>query len=471
MRSTDARRGELLGPDPHAASAAELLRAYGDGALRVFPQLMAVPWLPKPLLDALVRRRRARLVRRAFADVPYYRALYRGAGFDERRVASAESFAQLPLLTKGALKSDGSAMLSRRAPSASRLLERRSSGSTGSPVRVFFDPLMELPRRAQELRVLAAHGVRPWHTQLVLDAPAHMAPRPFLMQRLGVWRRIPYPVWLSPEAALDEVERLAPDVVHGVLAGVRMLALAAEARGGFRFRPHRILTRGELLDSQTRWFIENALGAPVVDFYATEETGMIAWECPSRSGYHIDTDLVFVEIVREDGSPAPAGEVGEIVLTNLYQHTQPIIRYRVGDLGAIERSPCPCGRSLPLLTQLRGRKLDFLITPAGELRDPFRVMAVFEHVSGVRWFRVTQLELDRVDVALGYESGLTSEEKRATHRHILRELSELLGADMKFEVRDAGEFKVEIGEKAPLVKGLGSQSLEELARRGYTPRV
>jgi phenylacetate-CoA ligase len=208
-----------------------------------------------------------------------------------------------------------------------------------------------------------------------------------------------------------------------------------------------------------------------VDFYATEETGIIAWECPSRSGYHVDRDHVDVEIVREDGSLAPPGEVGEIVLTNLYQRAMPIIRYRVGDMAALSDERCQCGRGLPLLTNLRGRKLDFIITPDGRLQDPFRVMSVMEHIEGIRWFRVIQTALDTVEVRLGWEGALDESGRAERRERVKQDLTQLLGDQITFQLEDAEEFRVEMGEKAPLVKGLPGQELEKLAARGYHMRI
>lgn len=459
-----ARAG--LGPDPHARGPAEIARAYARGATGLLPQVLGNPWLPRPALTRLVERRRAAILRHAFEQVPHYREKFLAAGLSASRLSDPSAFREVPFLEKRHVKDETERLL---WPSVDRahLLERKSSGSTGSPVRVYFDPVAELPRRVQELRFLTSHGFRPWHTQMILDAPAHLAPKPFLPQRLSVWRREPYPWWLSPEEAIVQINRRQPDLFHGVLAGIRMLALAIEAAGGLAYRPYRVVTKGELLDPGTRWFIENAFGAKVVDFYATEETGIIAWECPHGGGYHVDQDFNFVEVVKPDGTPAEPGEVGEVVLTNLYQRAMPIIRYRVGDLAALSTEPCACGRSLPVLRELRGRKLDFLVTPKGELHDPFRVMAVMERVANVRWFRVIQTALERVEVRVGWEKDATAAQRADVTAAIQGGLHELLGEGIDIDVVTVEEFRVEIGEKAPLVKGLPGQELAKLAERGY----
>lgn len=459
-------RSTSLGPDPHARPLVELAGAYARGASGLLPQVLGNPWLPHKALLRLVERRRARILSHAFENVPHYREKFRAAGLGARQLADPKAFAEVPFLEKRHVKDETEQLIWPEVDRA-HLLERKSSGSTGSPVRVYFDPVAELPRRVQELRFLTAHGFRPWHTQMILDAPAHLAPKPFLPQRLSVWRREPYPWWLTPKEAIAEINQKQPDLFHGVLAGIRMLALAIEAEGGLAYRPFRVVTKGELLDPNTRWFIENAFGAKIIDFYATEETGIIAWECPTGSGYHIDLDFNFVEVVRPDGTPAEPGEVGEVVLTNLYQRAMPIIRYRVGDLAALSPEPCACGRGLPLLRQLRGRKLDFLITPGGALHDPFRVMAVMERVSHVRWFRVIQTALERVEVRVGWERDASPALRADVTAAIQGGLHDLLGRDVSVDVVTVDEFRVEIGEKAPLVKGLPGQELAALAERGY----
>ncbi|MEZ4223115.1 MAG: hypothetical protein R3B13_19385 [Polyangiaceae bacterium] len=445
------------------------MQAYLRGATRILPELLGAPWLPASAIQALNRRRRMELVRRAFRDVPHYRRSFSEAGITERDLLEPRTFERLPYLTKEDLRT-GDELLSRRAAPKSQLLARRSSGSTGAPVVVYFDPLRELQRRAQELRMLFSHGVRPWHRQLVLDAPAHLPPKPFLVQRLGLWRRIPYPVALSQDDALQFIAERRAEVIHGVLAGVRMLALAAEARGGLGYRPHRIFTRGEVLDAHSRWFVENALGARLVDFYATEETGIIAWECPTGAGYHVDSDLVHLEVLRADGSPAAAGEMGEVVLTNLFQHTMPIIRYRVGDMAALSARACECGRNLPLLERLHGRRLDFIVTPSKQLHDPFRVMAIFESVAAVRWFRVEQQRIDALDVFLAFDPGAGAVERKATERELRAGFASLLGSDVTLRFEEQREFSAQVGEKAPLVRGLGL-SLEQLVDDGYQFRI
>jgi phenylacetate-CoA ligase len=245
-----------------------------------------------------------------------------------------------------------------------------------------------------------------------------------------------------------------------------MLSLAVKARGKLTYRPKLLVTKGELLDPGTRALLEETLGAPVVDYYATEETGIIAWECPSRSGYHIDQDLVYVETLRPDGSPTAPGEPGEICLTNLYMRTMPFIRYRVGDLGTLSPDPCSCGRSLPLLKNLHGRRLDLIVTPEGEIHQPFALMVTMERIPEVRRYRLHQKAVDHLLAEVCWETRLNEAEKREAEGKIVAAMARRLGPSVRVEVKEVADFEHGLGEKFPLVRGLG-QNADHLANDGY----
>jgi phenylacetate-CoA ligase len=75
---------------------------------------------------------------------------------------------------------------------------------------------------------------------------------------------------------------------------------------------------------------------------------------------------LYVEIETPAG-PAPPGQVGSILVTDLLNPAMPLVRYRIGDLGAWARDSCPCGRRLPVLDEVAGRVTDFLVGSDGRL--------------------------------------------------------------------------------------------------------
>jgi phenylacetate-CoA ligase len=121
---------------------------------------------------------------------------------------------------------------------------------------------------------------------------------------------------------------------------------------------------GEPFSEAMREQIELELGLRAVACYGLSEMcgPGVATECPARDGMHVQEDHFLVEVVDLDtGEPLPDGEEGELVFTTLTKEALPLIRYRTGDIGSLDRSPCPCGRTFARVTGLRGRRDDMLI--------------------------------------------------------------------------------------------------------------
>jgi phenylacetate-CoA ligase len=196
------------------------------------------------------------------------------------------------------------------------------------------------------------------------------------------FRKWSYP-WLD-EAVLGD--RLHLDVRTPVAEQVRMLQLHAPLylntlpsnllRLGLELRRQKtkitvpiVLTVAEYLPSEVRRLAEETFGSRVVDVFSSSEAGVIGIQCPLTGQYHIQSELVLVEVLNTEGEPCRPGEMGELVVTPLYNYAMPVIRYRSGDY-AIQGEPCPCGRSLPTLKAIVGRKEHMLLHPDGERRRP-----------------------------------------------------------------------------------------------------
>ncbi len=111
----------------------------------------------------------------------------------------------------------------------------------------------------------------------------------------------------------------------------------------------RIIVAGEPGGSiaATRETIESLWEAQVVDFYGISDIfGACAGMCGEREGLHLAEDHLVVEVVHpETLEPVPDGERGELVLTTLRKTARPMIRFRTGDIGTVNREPCACGRT------------------------------------------------------------------------------------------------------------------------------
>jgi phenylacetate-CoA ligase len=120
-------------------------------------------------------------------------------------------------------------------------------------------------------------------------------------------------------------------------------------------QPAALVTTSVAMSPALKLRLAERYRAPVVDWYSLVETGPIGYACPLGDGYHVLPVDLHVEVIREDGTPAAAGERGEVAVTGGRNVYAPLLRYRTGDFGRIDFAPCPCGDPMPRLLDLEGR--------------------------------------------------------------------------------------------------------------------
>jgi phenylacetate-CoA ligase len=209
---------------------------------------------------------------------------------------------------------------------------------------------------------------------------------------------------LSPvtlDRHLAAIRRDRPRVLFGYPSALAQLAHRARERGlamddlGIRVA----FVTSETLQPQWRQAIAGTFGCAVASEYGARDVGCIARECP-RGGLHITAEYLIVETLDDAGRPIPPGERGEIVITNLESAAFPYIRYRTGDIGALEERACSCGRGLPLLKEITGRSNECLTTPSGSLVHPSAFNYAVRAARGVLAYKVIQETLHEVRVLI-----------------------------------------------------------------------
>lgn len=187
-----------------------------------------------------------------------------------------------------------------------------------------------------------------------------------LYERLGASRRVIFrwfDLMTGPEEAVTALNSFAPQLLVGPPSLLSMLATAA-VRGTLRIRPKRLLSVAEVLEPQDRERLESVFGAPVGQIYQCTE-GLLAVTCP-HGRLHIQEDLVAIQY--EPLSPNDPTGVTPVV-TDLWRRTQPIVRYRLGDVLRLTPSDipeCPCGSTFASIDSIEGRCDDLCWFPGEE---------------------------------------------------------------------------------------------------------
>ena len=300
----------------------------------------------------------------AYKTTPFYR--HRGAAprtFDE--------FARVPLLSKDDVRKDLDDLISDRFKMGD-LVESRTGGSTGVSLRLYCD------FRCQQFRNAAALRSDKWSGWRFGEARGALWGNPPVPEglkaslRAALLDRLVYLDTVEMSAAnmdrfIDELAARGIEVLYGHAHSLYVLANRAAARHESRLNIRSIISTSMVLLPTERRRMEQVFGCSVTDRYGCEEVGLIASECERHQGLHVNTDHLFVEVLRADGRPAAAGEEGRVVITDLINRGMPLIRYEVGDVAVPSARTCACGRNRPLWDRVIGRTADFLVKPDGSL--------------------------------------------------------------------------------------------------------
>jgi phenylacetate-CoA ligase len=344
------------------------------------------------------------LAQRAW-KIPYYRNAFHSAGLSPDDFSSESVLAQLPFLTKKILQDDFAGPLS----GVSGGFTVVTSGSTGEPHRVFRTDRDQAEISATWDRLFAAFGRRRWDRQVNIGSGrpvARQGPVAWL-RRLGVLPPLHQLSSFDPAAhQIAVLRRVQPQMISAYAVALEDLSEAVLQAGVEDVRPRVVYTSAMGLSDRCRELCHSAFGVRPLDVYATVELGPVAWECPQRPGVlHLNDDVQIVEIVDSAGEPVAEGDLGEIVITQLTSFAQPLIRYRIGDLGRRLAGPCSCGRGLGLMGPVAGRTKHTIRTGDGRVLNSAVVGSCISPFPQVRRWQAHQVGPDalRVLVAPAHE--------------------------------------------------------------------
>jgi phenylacetate-CoA ligase len=349
-----------------------LWRAGETAQLRYRRELERSQFLAADAIRALQLRRLRSLLTLAYDRCPFYRQRFDAIGLHPDDVGSLEELRLLPPLEKSDIQEQGGRMVARGWPQDD-LLPNQTGGSTGTPIRFFLDRERKCSRAAATLRHNRWAGWEPGDRAAVIWGAPMDQPADGLRARLRA-ALLREPLWLDAanlnERKLAEfhaaLNKWRPKIIQAYARSAVLFAGYVRDRGLRAYRPHSLVTSAEMLSAEDRHLLEEVFACPVFDRYGCREVSVVASECPAHTGLHVNSECLYLEIETADG-PAADGEVGSILVTDLLNRAMPLIRYRIGDLGAWASGNCPCGRGLPRLEKLHGRSTDFLVGSDGRL--------------------------------------------------------------------------------------------------------
>lgn len=336
--------------------------------------------------------RLAEVVRHAAAESPVWRERLQAAGIDPAAVRTPADLRALPVLRKenlGPLQATG----------------RPFGGLLGVPLhqlqRIFYsagdiyDPQGPGADFWRFSTALAAAGFGPG--DVVMNcASYHLSPLGFIFDAAArAAGCVVIPAGVGQQDL--QVRILAEAGVTGFLGlPSYLLALLEKAAAeGHTLQLRKAFVAAEPLPPSLRERLQS-FGVDVYQGYGTADLGLVAYECGTKTGMHLDPEVV-VEICDPDGNPVPWGEVGEVVVT-LLDPAYPLLRFGTGDLSAFMAPGCDCSREAPRIKGWLGRRGD-AVKVRGIFLYPRQVEEALAPMAGqlARWRAVVDRGPDHVD--------------------------------------------------------------------------
>ncbi|HEY0229966.1 MAG TPA: phenylacetate--CoA ligase family protein [Dokdonella sp.] len=373
--------------------------------LHYLAEYEANQWLDREQVLALQWSKLKRLLEHCYREVPYYRRRWTEVGATPADIRTLDDYARLPILTKKDIRENFDELI---APSwRGRLLYKATGGSTGEPLRFGYTRESNERRTAVMWRGYAWAGARMGRRTLYLwggsvGTPPRVKQIKDRLYHAAFGRRMLDSFRMTAAnigGYADAIDAYRPQIMVAYVGPLVRLAQWMLDTRRTVFRPEAILCGAEALHEAQREIVQRAFGCPVYNTYGCREFMLIASECEQRNGLHINADHLLVETGSGRSVDGVAG-AADIIITDLHNEGMPFIRYVNGDLATPTTQACPCGRGLPLLKRVEGRRLDAIRTRDGRLLPGEFFPHMLKDVAGVQQFQVVQRTWETLDISV-----------------------------------------------------------------------
>jgi len=361
-------------------------------------------------------------------ESPFYKRLFKAKGFDVSNIEN--HFSEIPFTTKDDLAKHNDDFLC--VPKSKIVDFVTTSGTLSKPVSFYLtekDTDRLADNEAQSLALAGGTNKDVFQLMVTMDQ-RFMAG---LAYYLGIQKLGGGAVRVGPGALFNQLESIV-NFESTVLIAIpsfiiKLISFAKENGVDLNStKVKSIVCIGEPIRSAD--FSVNELGKQILaqwdvklhSTYASTEMGAAFTECSEGKGGHLNSDLLFLEVVNGEGVQVGEGELGEVVVTTLGVEAMPLVRYKTGDLCHVYNEKCACGNESTRLGPVISRKQQ-MIKYKGTTLFPsaiFNVLAVL----GIELYQVrvakNEFGNDQIIIALSEKDEKSERKLKARFKSVLR---------------------------------------------------
>ena len=409
-------------------------RLKGYKTEKYHKEMMESQWFIPSQLEELQQEKLRVLLEHAYKNVPYYRKVFDNLGLKPKDIQDKEDLTRLPLLRKEDIIKNPSTLIAKNI-SKKELMPMTTSGTTGSPLKLFKDKNEVAYKAAARHRQQKIFGFK--HGDKVVSIRGHSFSRKRKFQ--GLFTRIVRNEWIpygydTSEAKVgklvEKIREYNPKFIRGYPSSIYLLAKYMENNGIEDLQPESVWLGYEIGFNFQRKLIEEQFNCKVFDVFGLRESAIYAFECNEHAGYHLASENGIIEILRKDGSHASSGELGAVAFTDFTNFATPLIRYLTEDVAIYSGKLCPCGRGLPVIIKsVEGRFSDCISTSKGYVL-PGIIVDFFSKIETIKDFQVIQKTRERIVAEVVREENYSINNTD----FVISGMQKLVGSDVNIEV-------------------------------------
>lgn len=391
-------------------------------------------WYSPERLREYQLKRLSRIIAHAYQNVPYYTDLFDSLKLKPSDFNSIDDLQKLPLLTKNLLRENFHKLTAKKVQKYHPILYK-TSGSTGRQVEFYLDK----PANVLEFCYYLRHWS--WAGYKLGSRFAELTGTRFLRQEnlhrmyhfSSLTNRLQINSMMISDKNIHQIanclREYRPLFLNGLASSLYILALLFRKNDISDISFRAVLSQGEMLLPSYRQAIEDVFSCKVYDSYGHMERTVAVCEC-SEGGYHVNSEYGVLEFIEKEYDVSKDYFIAKIVGTSLHNFSMPLLRYEVNDRVEVSTADtkCRCGRGLPLVKKIHGRKEDVIITPDDRIITD--LFTVFEQVNGIEMGQIIQTKKDDILVRVAGGKNYTDSEEE----ELIAVIKRIVGKDMSISI-------------------------------------
>ena len=340
--------------------------------------------------------------------------------------SNCKRLSELPIINKNVLREYREAIISSKLKPS---FEGKTSGSTGTPFSILQDKNKRKRNIADTLYFANKAGYKLGSKLIFIRVWRGHKKNRFTAWLQNIVKHDVRIIHNNPKKILDYLERDKSN--KGIVGHASALESLSKYIQRNNLKPsvknlNSVIGTSEHLNDFSREKLSRQLNVPVVSRYSNVENGIIAQQDISGSNhFQINWASYYVEILKFDEDiPVEIGELGRIVITDLFNYYMPLIRYDTGDIGALTLND----KGVPVFKSIEGRKLDLIHNTKGDIVPSLMIGTVLKNYPGIIQFQFIQEDKTRYILKLNVDNTYNGESK------ILKEFLQILGEGSRMNI-------------------------------------